>query len=329
MRPPNSRDCVDWIVYLALILLALGLALGTWRNIARAEDIAAILPWTVELSRRTNQDWPITRGETVTFAPAFLQNGDAKDLSEATAVLLRYRTSSCTNYLVCTGYVHSATGGLVRVRWDATAAATNSTYLYNVVVQSGSSTLCRATGKLKLSDGVAIAGGAATNPTMLTHIDWATTGQDNPDSSGYYRIGETNLATKVWIIAQGYTTNALGVGTTNLTYYYTKILADARYLQAETDPIFAAAAAAGITVTHTQHWHTAYDWGDHSGAGYLTAETDPSFPASPAAGDLLRYDGTNWTRLTNSYVLTAGTLSGTNGWFIDDSDGTNYWLLKP
>ena len=95
----------------------------------------------------------------------------------------------------------------------------------------------------------------------------------------------------------------------------------------ESDPIWSAVSNAFQSATSS--WWLAHSWGDHSAAGYLTAETDPSFPASPAAGDLLRYDGTNWTRLTNSYVLTAGTLSGTNGWFIDDSDGTNYWLLKP
>ena len=42
----------------------------------------------------------------------------------------------------------------------------------------------------------------------------------------------------------------------------------------ETDPVFAASAAGGITGTNIANWNTAYNWGDHGSAGYLTAESD-------------------------------------------------------
>ena len=42
----------------------------------------------------------------------------------------------------------------------------------------------------------------------------------------------------------------------------------------ETDPVFTASAAGGITGTNIANWNTAYNWGDHSVAGYLTAEAD-------------------------------------------------------
>jgi len=42
----------------------------------------------------------------------------------------------------------------------------------------------------------------------------------------------------------------------------------------ETDPVFAASAAGGITGTNITNWNTAYNWGDHSTGGYLTAEAD-------------------------------------------------------
>jgi hypothetical protein len=42
----------------------------------------------------------------------------------------------------------------------------------------------------------------------------------------------------------------------------------------ETDPVYAASAAGGITGTNITNWNTAYNWGDHSGEGYLTAEAD-------------------------------------------------------
>ena len=42
----------------------------------------------------------------------------------------------------------------------------------------------------------------------------------------------------------------------------------------ETDPVFTASAAGGITGTNIANWNTAYGWGDHGAAGYLTAEAD-------------------------------------------------------
>jgi hypothetical protein len=50
----------------------------------------------------------------------------------------------------------------------------------------------------------------------------------------------------------------------------------------ETDPIFIASAAYGITNTNISNWNTAYGWGNHASAGYLTSfsETDPIYTAS-------------------------------------------------
>jgi len=42
----------------------------------------------------------------------------------------------------------------------------------------------------------------------------------------------------------------------------------------ETDPVFGASPAGGITGTNISNWNTAYNWGDHSTEGYLTAEAD-------------------------------------------------------
>lgn len=48
---------------------------------------------------------------------------------------------------------------------------------------------------------------------------------------------------------------------------------DAGYLTTESDPVFSAAPAAGITSTNITNWNTAYGWGNHAAAGYLTSET--------------------------------------------------------
>jgi len=63
----------------------------------------------------------------------------------------------------------------------------------------------------------------------------------------------------------------------------------------ETDPVFSASVAFGITSTDTSNWDTAYGWGDHSAVGYLTSfeETDPLFSDSDAAG-IISTDISNW-----------------------------------
>ena len=64
----------------------------------------------------------------------------------------------------------------------------------------------------------------------------------------------------------------------------------------ETDPIFGAHSANGITSTNITNWTTAFGWGDHSLAGYLTSytETDPVFGAH-AANVITSTNITNWT----------------------------------
>jgi len=55
---------------------------------------------------------------------------------------------------------------------------------------------------------------------------------------------------------------------------------DSTYLTSysETDPVYSASAASGITSTNITNWGTAYGWGNHGSVGYLTSysETDPS-----------------------------------------------------
>ena len=69
----------------------------------------------------------------------------------------------------------------------------------------------------------------------------------------------TNLNTANWDTAYGWGDHAQAG---YLTSY------------AETDPVFSASAASGITSTQVTNWDAAYGWGDHSTAGYLTAEAD-------------------------------------------------------
>lgn len=87
----------------------------------------------------------------------------------------------------------------------------------------------------------------------------------------------------------------------------------------ETDPVFTASPAQGITGTNITNWNTAYGWGNHASAGYLTSlsETDPVFGTHAAYG----ITGTNignwntaygWGNHAAAGYLTSATLSETD-----------------
>ena len=63
----------------------------------------------------------------------------------------------------------------------------------------------------------------------------------------------------------------------------------------ETDPVFTASAASGVTSVKISNWDTAHSWGNHADAGYLVGsnETDPVFALS-AAKDIISQDVSNW-----------------------------------
>jgi len=62
-------------------------------------------------------------------------------------------------------------------------------------------------------------------------------------------------------------------------------LENAGFITSESDPVFAASAAANINQVFINNWNMAYGWGNHATAGYLTSytETDPLFGISIAA----------------------------------------------
>ena len=58
----------------------------------------------------------------------------------------------------------------------------------------------------------------------------------------------------------------------------------------ETDPVFSASAAAGVTTTKISNWDAAYGWGNHASAGYLASATAAS-TYQPLDGDLTSIAG--------------------------------------
>jgi hypothetical protein len=124
----------------------------------------------------------------------------------------------------------------------------------------------------------------------------------------------------------------------------------AAFLTAETDPVFTAHPAAGVTNAGSgdiSQGETAFSWGDHAAAGYLTTESDPVFSGSPAAlitnagsGDVITTaERTKLTRAKARITLTSNQSysSGTTKVAVDnvvfdtgsDWDSTNKRWVAP
>jgi len=88
----------------------------------------------------------------------------------------------------------------------------------------------------------------------------------------------------------------------------------------ETDPIFSASAAAGITNTLINNWNTAHGWGNHAAQGYLlpvltNVQTD----------EILRWNGSNWVNEPTTQHLAQFKPD----WAEQDSSKPSFILNKP
>ena len=88
----------------------------------------------------------------------------------------------------------------------------------------------------------------------------------------------------------------------------------------ETDPVFSASAASGITATQINNWNTAHGWGNHASVGYLlpvltNLQTD----------EMLRWNGTNWINEPTSVHLHQFK----SDWTEQDTAKPAYILNKP
>ena len=110
-----------------------------------------------------------------------------------------------------------------------------------------------------------------SNAIELADLSVAT----NPAGSAALSYNNTNgVFTYTPPDLTGYATTAAVANASNWdTAYGWGDHAAAGYLTAytETDPVFAASAAANVTLTKINQWDTAYGWGNHANGGYLVA----------------------------------------------------------
>lgn len=109
----------------------------------------------------------------------------------------------------------------------------------------------------------------------------------------------------------------------------------------ETDPVFSASAASGITSTNITNWNTAYGWGNHANQGYLTSVgsintlTDVSL-TTPLTNQTLVYNGSQWVNSYGASGLQSRTTANASTGTLADGAAANvsigaaksYLLLK-
>ena len=183
--------------------------------------------------------------------------------------------------------------------------------------------------------------GSALDLTHLDTVDLSTAPTDGQvlkweASSSSWKPANDLVGGAQGIALSDLSVSVAAVGSANLSYnntngVFTYTPPDlSSYVTAETDPVFSASAAGGITSTQVSNWDAAYGWGNHAGAGYLsslgsiTTHTDVNI-TSATTGQLLRYNAatTNWenftpTEETLATVTTRGATTS-NDIFLGDS----------
>jgi hypothetical protein len=109
-----------------------------------------------------------------------------------------------------------------------------------------------------------ITGYTETDPVFVAHAAYNVTSLKITNWDTAYSWGNHATAGYLTSISGLMVTTALGFTPYNATN-------PSGYISTETDPIFTAHAAYGITSTNISNWSTAYGWGNHASAGYLTA----------------------------------------------------------
>jgi hypothetical protein len=217
---------------------------------------------------------------------------------------------------------------------------------YQAVIRNSSNTLVAST---TVGMKISILQGSTSGTVVYTETKTPTTnvnGLVSIEIGGGAGFSTINWANDIYFIK----TETDPAGGTNYTITGTSQLLSVPYaLHAktaetvtggvtETDPIFGASPANGITNTTISNWTAAFGWGNHATAGYLTnyTETDPiylsKFDVSGAAtGDLLKFDGTKYVKFTPNYAAnvhshTLATITADG--FMSSADKTKLYGLQ-
>lgn len=200
---------------------------------------------------------------------------------------------------------------------------TVKTTLSNIAALAGAGTVTSVA--MTVPTGLSVAGSPVTSsgtlavtysagyaiPTTAKQTDWDTAyGWGNHASAGYLT---TSTAASTYQPLDADLTAIAGLsGTSGLlkkTAANTWTLDTSTYLTSETDPVFSASDAAGITSTNISNWNTAYGWGNHASAGYAVGTTTITAGTGLSGGGNL---SANRTINLADTAVTAGSYTNAN-----------------
>ena len=200
---------------------------------------------------------------------------------------------------------------------------TVKTTLSNIAALSGNGTVTSVA--MSVPTGLTVTGSPVTSsgtlavtytagyaiPTTAKQSEWDTAyGWGNHASAGY--LTSATAATTYQPLDGDLTAIAALAGTLGFlkkTAANTWALDTSTYLTTETDPVFTASAASGITSTNISNWNTAYGWGNHASAGYALGTTTITAGTGLSGGGDLSANRT--INLANTAV-TAGSYTNAN-----------------
>ena len=163
------------------------------------------------------------------------------------------------------------------------------------------------------------------------YITYVGTGGGNTNA---FRIQSTNAGTpKTLLISNqdgivnfptGLQLNGAGVATQSWVNSQS-------YLTSESDPVFSASPAAGITATNISNWNTAYGWGNHAGLYALASHTHSATDITSGTLASARLSGTYSINVSGSAatLTTARTLTiGNTGKTFNGSANVSWSLAE-
>jgi len=203
------------------------------------------------------------------------------------------------------------------------SGVTYKTTLSNIAALAGAGSVTSV--GMSVPTGLSVAGSPVTSsgtlavtyaagyaiPTTAKQTDWDTAyGWGNHASAGY--LTSATAATTYQPLDGDLTAIAALAGTSGLlkkTAANTWTLDTSTYLTTETDPVFTASAAGGITSTNISNWNTAYGWGNHASAGYAVGTTTITAGTGLSGGGNL---SANRTLNLADTAVTAGSYTSAN-----------------
>ena len=226
----------------------------------------------------------------------------------------------------------------VRIRWNETADrwtfTNNGTNYFNLPVQVSDLS----------NDSGYITSYTETDPVFTASVAASITSTDLSNWNGAYNWGDHSSAGYLTGLTSESISSLTDVNVTsvaaNQLLKYNSSTSDwenwtPNYLASytETDPVYSASAAAGITNANIGNWNTAFSWGNHAAAGYLTGITSEDLgdlnnvdTSGASTGDVLKYDGTSWAPATDATGGGSGaTVTTSDAAPSSPSDGDLWW----